>query len=131
MKFEGFEKKVKVCNGLSFSALHNQYILNNISALCASINFFWFWTIPNHMLKKNTLKIKSHQCGTHRPVRKVGSLLRTTTSAAQLHSTAKKQTHVYYSSTAPPFILLLLLYTLRVSSREPIHASFSKGGILI
>jgi len=31
---------------LSFSALHNQYILTNISALCASINFFWFWTIP-------------------------------------------------------------------------------------
>jgi len=31
----------------------------------------------------------------------------------------------------PSFILLLLFYALRVSSREPIHASFSKGGILI
>ena len=35
------------------------------------------------------------------------------------------------SSTAPPFILLLLFYALRVSSREPIRASFSKGGIFI
>ena len=37
----------------------------------------------------------------------------------------------HYSSTAPPFILLLLFYALRVSSRKPTHASFSKGGILI
>jgi len=38
--------------------------------------------------------------------------------------------HIYYTSTEPPFILLLLLYALRVSSREPIHASFSKGAFL-
>jgi len=30
-----------------------------------SINFFWFWIIPNHMLKR-TLKIRDHQCGAHR-----------------------------------------------------------------
>jgi len=27
--------------------------LNQYSALCASINFFGFWTMPNHMLKKH------------------------------------------------------------------------------
>jgi len=53
MKFEGFEKN-KQCVMVIF--LHNQYILINTSALRASINFFWFWTITNHMLKK-TLKI--------------------------------------------------------------------------
>jgi len=47
MKFEGVHCK-------SFSALHNQYILTNISALCAFIKFFWFRTILNHMLKKHS-----------------------------------------------------------------------------
>jgi len=47
MKFEGVHCK-------SFSALHNQYILTNISALCAFVKFFWFRTIPNHMLKKHS-----------------------------------------------------------------------------
>jgi len=41
----------------------------------------------------------------------------------------RKQTHHY--STAPSCSLFLLFYALRVSSHEPIHASFSKGGILI
>jgi len=47
----------------------------------------------------------------------------------QRQNSRTKQTH--HCSTAPSCILFLLFYALRVSSREPIHASFSKGGILI
>ena len=36
----------------------------------------------------------------------------------------------HYYSTAPSFNLLFLHHALRVSSREPIHASFSKGAFL-
>ena len=52
------------------------------------------------------------------------------TTSASLLSSYKSLANHYYS-TAPSFNLLFLHYTLRVSSREPIHASFSKGGILI
>jgi len=52
LKFEGFEEIKQFVMVIFLRSAQSVYF-NQYSALCASINF-WFWTMPNHMLKKHS-----------------------------------------------------------------------------